>query len=370
MKKTETRDGRIIRYSLAGIAMNLLLAGFKLAAGYLAHSHAVILDGVNSLTDSVSSVISLVAASLSGRRRDGSHPLGYGRIEYLGAMTVTLIVISIGVEMIVGSVRTILHPHDPPEYDLAVFLVMVISLVCKLFYGILMRRRGRELGSVAMIMSGTDSFGDALMSGAILAAIGVYALCGIDVEHYLCLIIALMMIRTGVEMLHRCVNDILGTRIDPEIRKNMIHTAAGMPGVLGISNLVLHNYGRERYVGSMDVEVEESTSAAEIARLSRRIIRAAEKLGITLTSVGVSAANTSDPETVQLWDDIIRLAARHPGIRRIHSFSYDEAEKVISFYLVPDQSRRDRDGDIAAFLEELSAEFPDLTPDIYTGIDM
>ena len=370
MDSKNTRSKKIIQYNIAGIVMNLLLAAFKLAAGYISHAHAVMLDGVNSLSDSISSLISIVSTSLSGKGGDRNHPLGYGRIEYIGSMAVTLMVIYVGITMMIDSVKTILHPDTPPDYHIAVVFVMIVSLLCKTVYGIRMRKRGREIDSVTMIMTGTESLGDAMVSAAILAAIVIYETSGVDVEHYLCVVIAVMIVKTGIEMLHSCINSILGTRIDPEVRKAVIRSAADMPDVLGVSNIVLHNYGKDRYVGSIDIEVDEAMQAAEISRLSRRIIRAAEQAGVTLTSVGISAANTSDPEEVMMWDGIVELAAKYHGIKRIHSFTYDEQEGIISFYLVMDYSFKDRDADLEAFINELKTKYPDATLDIYMGIDM
>ena len=276
-QKSEERNRSIIRYNMIGIAMNLLLAVFKIAAGIVAHAHAVMLDGVNSLSDMISSLLTILSSYIAGKRGSRDHPLGYGRLEYISSLVVTMIIMYVGVITLIHAVQTIIHPHDPPHYSTLVIVIMIVSMTCKIAYGVMMRRRGRALDSAAMIMTGTDSLGDALISLSILAAIVIYRATGLDVEHYLCIFIALMIIRTGVQMIRECVTKILGTRLPDEERKRIASIAAGFDEVLNVSNLMMHNYGEGYNVGSLDIEVDERLSAAEISKLTRRIIRSAEE---------------------------------------------------------------------------------------------
>lgn len=364
------RNRTIIQYSLAGIGMNLFLSIFKLAAGYLAHAHAIMLDGINSLSDMISALISVLATTVVGKKGSKAHPLGYGRLEYLGSLVITLIIIYIGLTTLKETIVSLLNPHDPPSYTTFSVFIMTVSLICKLSYGILMNFKGRKLNSSAMIMTSMDSLGDALISLSILAGIVILKLTGIDIEHYLCIAISLFILRTGVCMIRECVTKILGTRPDPEVRKKILTMAANMPEVLNVSNLIIHNYGEELCVASMDIEVDENLTAAKISQLSRRIIRKADDLGVMLTSVGISGTNTSDPDTIKAWDKIIRIASTHKGIRRVQSFSIDMDEHALSFYAVPDYSFKQRDADFEEFLSEIQTAFPDMRVDIYKAVDM
>jgi len=133
---------------------------------------------------------------------------------------------------------------------------------------------------------------------------------------------------------------------------------------------VIHNYGENRFVGSADIEVDENMSAADITRLSRRLIRHAAREGLTLTSVGVSGTNITDPEAAEIWDTILDAARKQKGILRVHSFAVDLEEKVISFYAVPDYSRKDRRQLMESFRQELEAMYPDMAIEIMEGIDL
>ncbi len=369
-QRSDDRNKSIIRYNIIGIVMNLALSVFKITAGLMAHAHAVMLDGVNSLSDMISSLITILSSYIAGRRGTANHPLGYGRLEYISSFIVTMIIMYVGARTMLEAVRTMMHPHDPPHYTTLVVVIMVISLVCKIAYGVLMRRNGRRLSSDAMIMTGTDSLGDALISVAILSAMVIYRVTGVDIEHYICIIIALMIMRTGVDMIKDCINKLLGVRLADEDRKKIAAIVAGFDEVLNVSNLMMHNYGESLYVGSLDIEVDENMTAAEISRLSRRIIKRADEQGIMLTSVGISGTSLTSPGAMEMWDDIITSAREHKGVKHVHSFEFDEEEDMISFVVVPDYSVADNDRIIKEFTEDIKSKYPGVTFDIRTGVDM
>jgi hypothetical protein len=123
-------------------------------------------------------------------------------------------------------------------------------------------------------------------------------------------------------------------------------------------------------VGSLDIEVDENLTAAEISRLTRRIIRSAGEQGVTLTSVGISSVNTTDPEALGIWDEIIAVARKHEGIKRVHSLMMDKEENVISFAVVSDYSVQRREDSLRAFTEELEGMYPGISFDIREEIDM
>ncbi len=176
-QQIKDRNRRIIRYSLIGVGMNLLLAVMKMIAGTMAHSHAIVVDGVNSLSDMATSVISILSSVIAGKRGNQAHPFGYGRLEYLSSLLITAIILNIGFRAVYDSVKAILHPHNPPHYNMFTVAVVLISVTGKLAYGLFMRKQGRRLNSAAIIMSAVDSMGDALIS----AGIRVDVRQGIDV---------------------------------------------------------------------------------------------------------------------------------------------------------------------------------------------
>ena len=366
----DERSKTIFRYNIIGIVMNFLLGVTKVVFGVLINAHAIIIDGVNSLSDMTASTVSVISTILSNKQSDKKHPLGYGRIEYLASFIITIIIIYIGIRSSINTIYAIVHPHEAPNYNAGVVILMVVSMIVKMIYGIRCRKVGKEIDSIALKMSGSDTLADSFVSLAILCAIGIYKFTGLDIEHYLCLVISILVIMTAVRMTIECMNKILGTRIDPEFRKKIINAISMEDDVLNVSNLVIHNYGENNYIGSLDIEVDERMNAAEVSKLSRKLIRKAENYGLNLVSVGISASNISDPKASIIWDKILEIITKHPEFIRANSFTIDFEEKDMSFYVVENYSLKNREESYQKLYDEVQKAFPDMHIDIYRGIDM
>ncbi len=365
-----TRDNLIIRYNALGIAMNMILSTFKMIIGSIYHAHALIMDGVNGFSDAISFLLSIISSFLNKKGGTRNLPMGYGRLEYLFSLTTTILVMYVGVRSIISAIGSILDPHEAPDYSVSIIIVTIVSLFFKLAYGILCRKKGKELGSIAMIMNGTDSLCDSLVSIGILAAIVIYKTTSIDIEHYLCIVISLMIIFTGIKMLHECTNKILGTRVDPDFKKQITNMIIQEKEVLNVSNLVIHNYGENVNVGSVDIEVDPEMKAIKITELSRKIIGKAEELGLKLTSVGINASDLNDSKADFIYDRIIDKAMEHKGIIRINSFSVDFEKKIMSFYIVVDYHIKDKEAQKQLLLEDVKQMYPDMDVNIFITIDM
>ena len=363
---TENRYREIIKYNLYEIGMNLFLSVGKLIIGIATNAHAVILDGIEGFSDLISSVFTIFSAKIGSKKADKTHPFGYGRMEYLVSLLVTIIVMLVGIRSIVESVQEILNPHESPDYNLTVVGIMCVSLILKLSFGIILRRKGRQINSDAMVMSGTDCMGDAFTSAAILAAILIKNLLDLDIEHYLCIGISLMIIWTGVQMMRECVKKVLGTSVDPDFKKKIKAMIFMEEGVYNVDSLVIHNYGEGVYVGSADIEVDENMRAVEITKLSRKLTEKADKLGLTLTAVGIVGTNTSSPEADRIWDMILNTVIRYKNILRAHSFTIDFREKQITFEIVQNLEDPDKEKTRQDLLNDIRKQFPDMTINILT----
>ena len=361
---TEKRYGEIIKYNIAGIGINLALSLGKLMIGLMTHAHAVVLDGIEGFSDILSSVFNIFSAKIGTKKADKEHPFGYGRMEYLMSLLVTIIIMLVGIRSIYESIRDILSPHEAPDYNLAVILIMGISMAVKLIYGGSLRKKGKDINAASLIISGTDCIGDALNAAAILAAILIKKLFDIDIEHYLCIGISLMIIYTGVHILRECITKILGTSVDPGFKKKIKSMMIMENGVYNVSNLVIHSYGEGVYVGSADIDVDENMRAVEISKLSRRLIQKADELGLTLTAVGISGTNSGSPESNRIWDEILDVVRLHKNILRAYSFDANFKEKQISFSITPDPNEPDKEAARQDLMNELKNHFPDMTFDI------
>lgn len=364
------RNRQIIKYNVISIVINLILSVIKLAVGVSIHSKAIVLDSINGFSDMLSSLIAVVSATVASKKADREHPMGYGRLEYISSLLITMLVIYAGGRAVFEAVKTIIHPVSAPEYNIFAIVILVISVICKVGYGVTLRRQGKRLNSVAMIMTGTEALGDALVSISILAAIAILRTANLNIEPYLCILISLLIVWTGIGMFRECMDKIIGSRPDPEMEQEIKKVLAAEEGVMNVCNLVIHSYGENKNIGSVDIEVNEDMRAAEATRLSRRLIRKAAEHGLDLTSVGITGNDLSDPRAAKIWDTILYRVREHEGIRHAQLFTVDFDEKVISFYVVPDYGRKDRDGLVRALRKELEEIFPDMTIEIYQSIDI
>ena len=369
LMNSEERNQTIVRYNIVGITINLALAICKLTSGFLCNSDVIMLDGINSLFDVLSYVLSIISVYLGKRSANKAHPMGFGRFEYLFSLLITFIIVEIGIKEIIDSINTIMHPDEPPAYTTLAIVLMAISFLFKVIYGHLCKKKGKEINSTAMVMSGSESLGDAFTSLAILIAVIVIHFTGKDIESYLCIAISLLIIYTGLGILRECTNKILGTRVDPELKKQIVRMVIAADHVLNVSNLVVHNYGEGVNIGSVNIEVDEDMKALQISEISRDIIRKAADLGVNLTSVGVSAARLNDPQAFSIYDKIINLAAKYPSIIHVHSFVVDPDNKTMSFYIVQsggDNKNKEKD----LLQEELQKIYKDYEIEIFIAIDM
>ena len=202
-----SRDRKIIRVSLVGIAANLLLAGFKVFVGLLSHSIAIILDAVNNLSDAASSVITIVGTKLAGRSPDKKHPFGHGRIEYLSAMTISLIVLYAGVTSLVESVKKIIHP-ETPDYRPVTLVIVAVAVFVKIILGTYVKAQGEKLNSDSLVNSGEDAKLDSLISTATLAAALIFIFTKVSLEAWLGAVISVIIIKSGIEMLRETLSKI------------------------------------------------------------------------------------------------------------------------------------------------------------------
>ncbi len=367
----DPRNRTIIRYGIAGLVMNLLLSVAKLVCGEVIHSRAIMMDALNGLTDMVSSIFSISSAAYAGKGADREHPFGFGRLEYVASMFTTVFIVFMGLRGIWGAIADIVVPDEPPQYGRAVILLMFMSLLAKIVCGTLTRRAGKRIGAIGLIMTGTETIGDAVISAAILIAIAVYRLTGADIENWVSILISLFIVKTGVEMLRECVSKLLGQRAGPELQKRVRQLIASQNGVLNVFNLVIHNYGEGVWVGSVDVEVDADMSAGEATKLSRRIIRKASEEGIRLTSVGICGTNLDEGQNAALWDRILAHIGRHPEFVRAYAFSYDAEDHLACFYVVPDVTvRKTKAAAVAKLQQELEREFPGIVFSIDTGVEI
>ena len=235
-----SREKTIIKTSIIGIAANVFLAAFKAVIGLMTHSIAIVLDAVNNISDAGSSLITIIGTKLAGREPDKKHPFGYGRIEYLSAMIISVIVLYAGITSFTESVKKIISPQTP-EYTGVSLVIVGAAVVVKIVLGKYVKSVGVKVNSDSLVNSGEDATLDSVISASTLAAAVIFLLWGLSLEAWLGAVISLVIIKSGFEMLKGTVSQILGERNDPELAKSIKQTVTEFDGVEGAYDHVLNN---------------------------------------------------------------------------------------------------------------------------------
>lgn len=351
------REKVIIRTSFVGIIANIGLVAAKAVVGIIAGSVAIILDAVNNLTDALSSIITIVGTKLSTKRPDKKHPYGHGRIEYVTSFIIGVIILVAGGSAIYESINSLIQGSQPSFSNTSLIIISAAILV-KVGVGIYFTRVAKKVNSTALRGSGIDALFDSLLSLATLIAALVARFTGVIIEGYLGILIGLFIIRSGISVLREAVSSLIGERASKEEAEAIKETVNSFKEVLGSYDLILNNYGPNRSIGSIHIEVDDKLTAKEIHPLTRKISQAVYvKYGVILT-VGIYATNASNPEIKEIKDDLFKLVENYPTIKQIHGFYVDEEMKNISFDILIDFDDHNAEETKNSLMRDIKAKHP------------
>ncbi len=363
------RDKVIVRTSIIGILANVLLAAFKAVIGLASNSIAVILDAVNNLSDALSSIITIVGTKLAGKLPDRKHPLGYGRIEYLSAMIVSGIVLYAGITSAVESVKKIIHP-EKPDYSVISLLIIAVAVGVKILLGRYVKAQGKKVNSGSLVASGSDAMFDAILSGSVLASAVIFMITGLSLEAYVGVVISGFIIKSGIEMMVETLNEILGQRADKETTDRIKSLLKEEPEVRGAYDLVIYNYGPDKNLASVHVELPDHMNAEEIDRLTRKLeSKVYRETGIILVAVGLYSYNTGNDEASRIRSDVQKRVLDHDWALQVHGFYVDTEAKDMRFDVVLTFDVTQKDA-LKILHEELSGVYPDYRISISPDVDV
>ena len=363
------REKAIVKTSIIGIITNVFLVGFKAFVGLVSNSIAVILDAVNNLSDALSSVVTIIGAKLGAKQPDKKHPLGYGRIEYLSSMIVAALVLYAGITSLVESVKKIIHP-EAADYGTVSIIIISVAIVVKLILGMYVKAQGKRVNSGALTASGSDALFDAILSSSVLASAIIYLIWGVSLEAYVGVIIAVFIIKAGIEMMIETLNDIIGKREDAETTKELKKIICEEDGVLGAYDVTLFNYGPNKNYGSVHVELPDNLSVDDADRITRNIqTNVFHKTGVILTGIGVYSYNTSDDEAAQMRNTVQKTVMAHDWALQIHGFYADTEKKTVRFDVVVSFDV-DRKEAIETLYGEITTLYPEYDVLIVPDVDI
>ena len=246
-----------------GIALNVLLFAGKFFAGTLSGSIAITADAFNNLSDAGSSIVTLLGFQLAGQKPHPHHPFGHGRIEYLSGLAVSMLILLMGFELGKSSIEKILHPEAVDSSPL-VIAILCVSIAVKLYMSFYNRSIGKKINSAAMEATATDSLSDSVATSAVLIATLVSRFTGLQIDGWCGVAVAAFILFSGFNAAKDTINPLLGTPPTKEFVDQIASLVLSHPAVIGIHDLLVHDYGPGRLMISLHAEVSANANLLEI----------------------------------------------------------------------------------------------------------
>ena len=241
--------------SALGITLNVLLFAGKYAAGLISGSIAITADAFNNLSDAGSSAISLIGFRLAGKKPDPDHPFGHGRLEYISGLCVAALILVMGVELLISSVEKIISP-EPVENGLLPAIILIVSIGVKVYMSLYNRAIGKKISSSAMLATATDSLSDSVATAVVLLSMLVSYLFSVNIDGYAGVLVALFILFAGVGVARDTLSPLLGQAPDPELVRKIEDIVMARDEIIGMHDLVVHDYGPGRLMISLHAEVD------------------------------------------------------------------------------------------------------------------
>lgn len=287
---------------MVGICLNVLLFIGKLIAGAVSASIAITADAFNNLSDAGSSIVTLIGFRLAGQKPDRHHPFGHGRIEYLSGLAVSVVILLMGFELGKTSFEKILHPV-PTEFSWVPCVILPVSILVKGWMCLFNRKLGKKLDSTAMMATAADSLSDVASTTVVLAGTLAGHFFNLQLDGYLGILVALFILYTGLGAMKDTVDPLLGRAPDPELVEEIRRRVVEPPEILGLHDLIVHDYGPGRLFASLHAEVDCNGDFAAIHDVIDRVERQVQhdlgcELCIHMDPIAVGDAQTAEARSV------------------------------------------------------------------------
>lgn len=367
IKDSDKTDDPKVRFAygrlagIVGILCNLLLCGGKLLAGILAGSLAMIADAFNNLSDAGSSIVTLIGFKLADAPPDKDHPFGHGRMEYLSAMGVAVLIILAGFELATSAFDKILHPAASTFSWISV-IILAVSILVKLWMAVFNRRIGKKIRSDALCAAGMDSRNDVICTGVVLVSSLLTLVWEVSVDGYVGMAVALFVIWSGFTVIRDTVSPLLGQAPDPELVRDIQQTVLAYEGVVGIHDLIVHDYGPGRMMVSLHAEVPEDQPISKSHDVIDNIEMELQERFNLLACIHMDPIDTDNPETQRLKAVAIRLMNEMDESLTLHDFRVvaGDTHTNLLFDLVFPHRHPNPKGAAAALQEAIHAHDPKL----------
>lgn len=323
-KNPDTKDPQIrqkfgILSGFVGICFNILLFAGKLIVGILSNSIAIMADAFNNLSDAGSSIITLIGFKIAGQKPDSDHPFGHGRLEYISGLLVSMIIIYMGIELVRTSIGRILNPQQL-QFNPLMLIILIASILIKCYMFLYNRSISTQIKSAAMMATAKDSLSDTISTFVVLVCTLLSHFYGLHLDGWCGILVGIFILYTGYEAAKDTINPLLGQAPEPEFVEQIEDIIMSYPAVLGIHDLIVHNYGPGRTMISVHAEVPADGDilvlhdTIDIIEHSLR-----EKLHCQAV-IHMDPICTDDPETIQLKEDVTAYIRKISTELSLHDF--------------------------------------------------
>ncbi|MDD2371550.1 MAG: cation diffusion facilitator family transporter [Firmicutes bacterium] len=330
MMDKKVRENYGMLAAMVGIVSNLFLVGVKVAIGILINSLGVVADGLNNLSDMVSSIVSLISFKISNKPPDKGHPFGHGRIEYISALIVSFLILLVGYEILKQSVGNIMNPQTL-DFNPLLIGFLILSVFIKVWQMLVNKRIGKRINSDTLIATSTDSRNDVLVTSGMIIAIIFSFMFNINVDGYISLIIGLFILYSGFNIGKDVVSVLLGQSIKKEDADRIKAAVLKYDGILGVHDLISHTYGPTYSMVSLHAEVSENVSIEISHELIDKIEReVGQELGLFLV-IHMDPVTMNDKRLDKLKLVVNDVLSNFEGELSAHDFRLVDGIDQINF---------------------------------------
>ena len=315
--KVRERYGKFA--GVVGIISNVVLCTMNILIGIFSSSIDIIADGINNLADASSSLMTLIGFKLASQPEDENHPYGHARIEYLTGLFVSILIIILGVQLLKTSIEKILDP-EALEFSYITIITLVIAIVIKLWQSMFNKNIGKRINSVTLIATGADSRNDVIATGVVLISVLVGKFTDLKIDGYMGCLVALFIIWSGIQLVRETSSPLLGEAPDETLVSDIAETVMREPCVLGIHDLIVHNYGPGKIFASIHVEVDADGDLMKSHDMIDNIERLVKETLHIEFVIHMDPVKTNDPLINKLRAIIEEAFSPLEGVESIHDF--------------------------------------------------
>ena len=355
---SNSREGVIMTTSFLGVLVNIACALVKIIIGALAGSIAIITEGLNNAADVLSSVLAIVGTKLAGKHPTKKYPFGFGRIEYFTSLIISILILLTAYEALTESISLIANPKIM-ELSTLIIIIIAVSAVIKFGLGVYVEKQGEKINSATLIGIGKDSKSDCIISVVTIVASFVYLFFDISVDAYAGIITSIFIFKAGYGVLKDTVGDLIGTSGDRELATDLYNLIRQNPIVLNAADMMLHNYGPDRYSGSVNIEIDHARTVEEIyASIHAMQLEIMHEYNIVMV-FGIYAVDRDHENVIEMRKYIGDFVAKTEHVVSFHALYIDPNNNDIYCDLVVDYDLRDWDELRNDFIEYMKTKYPE-----------